>query len=116
MLKITLNPRIGSNFTQAISFDSDWIVARDSETGEVAEWSGKYKITNHHRYSPVERDMIYRVNSILQEQLSRSMTDEETEYLLYPLGRPEKIATTDIQKLAGFSVHKEIKYEGGANE
>jgi len=116
MLKISLNPKIGSNFMQAISFDSDWIVARDSESGEVTEWSGKYKITNHHRYSPAERDIIYRVNSILQEQLLRSMTDEEIEYLLYPVGRSEKIAPIDIQKLAGFSVNKEIKYQGTSNE
>jgi hypothetical protein len=44
------------------------------------------------------------------------MTDEEIEYLLYPVGRSEKIAPIDIQKLAGFSVHKEIKYQGTSNE
>jgi hypothetical protein len=116
MLKITLNPRIGPNGSQVFAFDSDWIVCKDTETNTVSEFSKKHSISDQHRYTPEQRDIIYRVNSILEENLLRSMTDEEIEYLLYPLGKVDKTTTEEYQKLAGFSVHKEVKYEGDHDE
>ena len=111
MLKIALNPRIYTKEGTLSSFDSDRIVVKDSESGEVVEWSMAHKIPNHNRYTTDQRDQIYRVNAILEENLLRSMTEEEIEYLLYPFGKPEKVAPAEYQILAGFEVKKEIKYK-----
>ena len=111
MLKISLNPRFDTKSMSLTSFDSDRIVVKDTESGEVVEWSSSHKIPNHNRYTTDQRDQIHRVNAILEENLLRSMTEDEIEYLLYPLGKPEKIDPEEYQILAGFEVKKEIKYK-----
>jgi hypothetical protein len=110
MLKISLNPRIDTKGTLS-SFDSDRILVKDSDSGEVVEWSMAHKIPNHNQYTTNQRDQIHRVNAILEENLLRSMTEDEIEYLLYPLGKPEKIDPEEYQILAGFEVKKEIRYK-----
>jgi hypothetical protein len=111
MLKISLNPRLENTKGTLSSFDSDRIVVKNSEGGEVVEWSMAHKIPNHNQYTTDQRDQIYRVNAILEENLLRSMTEEEIEYLLYPFGKPEKVEPCEYQILAGFEVKKEIKYK-----
>ena len=110
MLKISLNPRIDKGMSLT-SFDTDLVVAKDTLSGQVVEWSSAHKIPNHNQYTAVQRDQIYRVNAIVEENLFRSMTEEEIEYLLYPFGKPEKVAPEEYQILAGFEVKKEIKYK-----
>lgn len=109
MLKITLNPRISTEGTP-LSFDSDRIVVKDTLSGEVVEWSRAHKISIS-RYTAEQRDIIQRVNFILEETLLRRMTEAEIEYLLYPFGKPEKVEPCEYQILAGFEVKKEIKYK-----
>jgi hypothetical protein len=111
MLKISLNPRIDTKGMSLTSFDSDRIVVKDTESGQVVEWQSAHKIPNHNQYTTDQRDQIYRVNTILEENLLRSMTEEEIEYLLYPFGKPEKVAPEEYQILAGFEVKKEIRYK-----
>jgi hypothetical protein len=111
MLKISLNPRIDTKSMSLTSFDSDRIVVKDTESGQIAEWASSHKIPNHNSYTADQRDQIHRVNAILEENLLRSMTEDEIEYLLYPLGKPEKIDPEEYQILAGFEVKKEIKYK-----
>jgi len=112
MLKITLNPRIENTKGMSLtSFDSDRIVVKDTESGQIAEWASSHKIPNHNSYTAEQRDQIFRVNALLEENLLRRMTEEEIEYLLYPFGKPEKVAPEEYQILAGFQVKKEIKYK-----
>jgi hypothetical protein len=111
MLKISLNPRIDKKGMSLTSFDLDRIVVKDTESGEVVEWSSAHKIPNHNQYTANQRDQIHRVNAILEENLLRRMTEAEIEYLLYPFGKPEKVAPEEYQILAGFEVKKEIKYK-----
>ena len=111
MLKISLNPRIDIKGMSLTSFDSDRVVVKDTESGQVVEWSSAHKIPNHNQYTTDQRDQIYRVNAILEENLLRSMTEEEIEYLLYPFGKPEKVEPCEYQILAGFEVKKEIRYK-----
>ncbi len=111
MLKIALNPRIYTKEGTPSSFDSDRIVVKDTESGEVVEWSSAHKIPNHNQYTANQRDQIHRVNAILEVHLLRSMTEAEIEYLLYPFGKPEKVDPEEYQILAGFEVKKEIKYK-----
>ena len=93
------------------SFDSDSIVVKDTESGQVVEWSMAHKISNHNQYTSSQRDKIFRVNAILEENLLRSMTEDEIEYLLYPLGKEPTTDPEAYQILAGFEVKKEIKYK-----
>lgn len=109
MLKISLNPRIDT--VSLTSFDSDRIVVKDTESGEVVEWSSAHRIPNHNRYTTDQRDQIYRVNAILEANLLRSMTEAEIDYLLYPLGKESTTDPESYQILAGFEVKKEIRYK-----
>jgi hypothetical protein len=110
MLKISLNPRIDTKGTLS-SFDSDRILVKDSDSGEVVEWSMAHKIPNHNRYTAEQRDIIHRVNIIVEANLFRSLTESEIEHLLYPFGKPEKVDPEEYQILAGFEVKKEIRYK-----
>jgi hypothetical protein len=111
MLKISLNPRIDTKGMSLTSFDSDRIVVKDTESGQIAEWASSHKIPNHNSYTAEQRDQIFRVNAILEENLFRSMTEAEIEFFLYPFGKPEKVDPEEYQILAGFEVKKEIKYK-----
>ena len=108
MLKISLNPRIDT--VSLTSFDSDRIVVKDTESGEVVEWSRAHKISIS-RYTAEQRDIIQRVNAIVEENLFRSMTEAEIDYLLYPLGKESTTDPESYQILAGFEVKKEIRYK-----
>jgi hypothetical protein len=102
--RITLNPRIGNQFT--MDFNHDWIVVK--EGNEVKEFKGEKTDQWNHRYTAEQLKTISEVNSVLEQNLQPLMTDEEVEHLLYPFGKETKIGTEDLQHLAGFKVEKKI--------
>jgi hypothetical protein len=105
MRKITLNPRIGNQFT--IDFERDWIVVKYDDNN-IQEFSGQKKVFNSYRYTAEQLKAIVEVNSVLEQNGQPVMTDEETEHLLYPFGKEIKVDTEDLQTLAGFRVEKTI--------
>lgn len=105
MRKITLNPRIGNQFT--LDFERDHIVVK-YEDNTVQEYQGEKKVFNSHRYSAEQLKAIVEVNGVLEQNGQPIMTDEETEHLLYPFGKEIKMDPADLQALAGFRVEKTI--------
>ena len=103
--RITLNPRIGNQFT--LDFDRDWIVVKYDDNN-IQEFSGQKKVFNSYRHTAEQLKAIVEVNSVLAENGQPVMTDDETDYLLYPFGKETKVATEDLQALAGFRVEKTV--------
>ena len=102
--KITLNPRIGNQST--LDWNYDWIVVKEGT--ELKEFKGEKTNQWNYRYTAEQIHHISEVNSVLEQNAQPLMTDEEIEHLLYPFGRETKIATEDLQHLAGFRVEKTI--------
>lgn len=70
-----------------------------------------YKETPLDKYTAAQRERIIKVNAVLEKNGMSSMTDEEIDYMLDPIGNklggfgntPE-----ELQFLAGFKVEKRI--------
>lgn len=105
MRKITLNPRIGNQFT--LDVERDWIVVKYPDN-DIQEFSGQKKVFKSYRYTAEQLKAIVEVNSVLAENAQPVMTDDEIEHLLYPFGKESKIDPEDLQTLAGFKVEKTI--------
>ena len=106
--RITLNPRIGNQFT--LDWNNNWIVVKEGT--DIKEFKGEKQIVNNRGYTSEQLNAISEVNSVLEQNSQSVMTDEEIEYFLYPFGKETKVNPEEYQKLAGFEVHKTIKYEG----
>jgi hypothetical protein len=104
MRKITLNPRIGNQST--LDWNYDWIVVKEGT--ELKEFKGEKTNQWNYRYTAEQLKTISEVNSVLEQNTQPPMTEEEIKHLLYPFGKEQKVATADLQALAGFRVEKTI--------
>ena len=104
--KITLNPRFGSNNLNYVDFENDYIIVK--EGNDVKEFKGQRTIFHKSKYTIEQLRAIDQVNNVLERNNQPCLTDKEVEHLLYPFGKETKIATEDLQHLAGFRVEKTI--------
>jgi hypothetical protein len=102
--RVTLNPRIGDQFT--MDFNHDWIVVKDGD--DIKEFKGDKTNQWKYRYTAEQLQTISEVNSVLEQNAQPLMTDEEIQILLYPFGKKIEEKIENLQALAGFRVEKTI--------
>ena len=107
MRKITLNPRFGSSTPLAyMDFENTWIIVKDGD--KVEEFKASRYQFQFSNYTVEQIKAIFEVNHVLEQNNQPVMTEGEIEHLLYPFGKEQKVATEDLQALAGFRVEKTI--------
>ena len=106
MRRITLNPRFGSNGLNYVDFENTWIIVKDED--KVEEFKASRYQFQFSNYTVEQIKAIFEVNNVLKDNNQPLMTNEEIEHLLYPFGKEQKVATEDLQALAGFRVEKTI--------
>jgi hypothetical protein len=106
MRKITLNPRFGSNGLNYVDFENTWIIVKSADNVEEFK-AGRYQF-QFSNYTVEQIKAIFEVNNVLKQNNQPLMTNGEIEHLLYPFGKEQKVATEDLQALAGFRVEKTI--------
>ena len=99
-----------SSVTDSSTFDR-FINVKINDNGKKIECK-PHKVDKSKKYRSAEDILkIQQCNEILEVNNEPLLTEEEADWMLDPIAIPNTADPEDLQKLAGFTVEKEIKYE-----